>query len=210
MKIEEYSKYTIIMRGYTLEQAMAVVEVAVNYSNYFAVEVTLNTPDALNIITELNKNYGDRIKIGAGTVRQIEDARQAIAHGAKFLLGPHIFTKELIEYCKEHKILTIPAAMTPSEINLMFSLGADIVKIFPAATVQPHFFKDVQGPLGNLRLMAVGGVSLENAQSFIDSGAQYLGLGSSLFSKESIERLDKVAYKKALDELIDLIIDRED
>lgn len=205
MKKEEYPVFTVIMRNYTLKQADALVREMQDYSKYFCVEVTLNSTDAYNIISSLKNNYGDKIKIGAGTVRTLEELKQAVASGAEFVLGPHTFTNNMLSFCKENNIISIPGVMTPSEISTMFDQGADIVKVFPAAVVEPRFFKDVQGPLGKISLMAVGGVSKENIKDFYANGATYFGLGSSMFSKETLESLDKNEIKKTYEELIKLL-----
>nr|WP_248628982.1 bifunctional 4-hydroxy-2-oxoglutarate aldolase/2-dehydro-3-deoxy-phosphogluconate aldolase [Enterococcus cecorum] len=185
--MKNYPKYTIIMRGYTLEQSEAIIQAMEGLEDKFAVEMTMNTPNCIEYIKKLSKKYGDRRIIGAGTVRTLKDAKEAIEAGAKFLLGPHQFTQDIFDYADKHKVMTVPSAMTPTEINQMLASGADIVKIFPAAVVTPRFFKDVQAPLGKLPLMAVGGVSINNAKQFLNNGATYLGMGSGLFKKEDIE-----------------------
>lgn len=186
-----YPVFTVIMRGYSLAEADAITSAMSDFSEYFAVEVTLNTPNALEIIQHLSATYGSRVKIGAGTVRTLTDAQQAVAAGAEFLLGPHMFSKEILEFCRGQQIISVPSAMTPSEINEMVTAGASMVKIFPAAVVGSRFFKDVQAPLGKLPLMAVGGISEKNIAEFLTEGASFVGIGSGMFSKESIKHLDR-------------------
>ena len=188
--MNNYPKYTIIMRGYTLEQSDAIIQAMEGLEDKFAVEMTMNTPNCIENIKQLSKKYGDRRIIGAGTVRTLKDAKEAIEAGAKFLLGPHQFTQDIFDYADKHKVMTVPSAMTPTEINQMLASGADIVKIFPAVVVTPRFFKDVQAPLGKIPLMAVGGISVKNAKQFLDYGASYLGMGSGLFDKSDIENCD--------------------
>ncbi|GCF94716.1 2-dehydro-3-deoxy-phosphogluconate aldolase [Enterococcus florum] len=202
MKIKDYPRFTIIMRGYTFQQADAILKAMEGLEKNFAVEMTLNTPDALQQIRQLTEKYGDSIYIGAGTVRSIKDVKEAIHAGAQFLLGPHIFTQEMLDYAKQHQVLSVPAAMTPSEIDEMFTRGADIVKVFPASVVTPRFFKDVQAPLGKLPLMGVGGISIENAQSFLSNGASYLGLGSGMFNKKDLDDLASEKLAKSMRKLI--------
>ena len=205
MKLEEYPKLTIIMRGYSFEQAEAILKAMNGFEKDYAVEMTMNTENALENIKRLNAQFGDKIKIGAGTVRTIEDAKAAYAAGAKFLLGPHVFTKEMLAFANEKNILAVPAAMTPSEIDEMFKNGADIVKVFPAAVVTPRFFKDVQAPLGKLPLMGVGGVSSDNARAFFENQASYLGLGSGMFNKEDLKELNIPNLAKSLQLLLERI-----
>ena len=202
MKVTDYPRFTIIMRGYTYEQAEAILTAMKGFENDFAVELTLNTTDALKQLQQLCAKFGKTITIGAGTVRNISDAEGAIAAGAQFLLGPHTFTTEILSLAKTKKVLAVPAAMTPSEINEMFEKGADIVKIFPAAVVTPRFFADVQAPLGRLPLMAVGGISANNAKEFFDQGASYLGIGSNLFQYQDLQTGDIQRLAKSLQSLL--------
>lgn len=206
MNISNYPIFTIIMRNYSYEQADAIAQSLIGFKDYFAIEVTLNTNNAYDIIEKLVIKYGDEVNIGAGTVRNIEDTKKAINSGANFLLGPHTFTKEMIDICKHNEVLAIPSGMTPSEVNNMFELGADIVKVFPASVVGPKFFKDIQAPLGKLPLMAVGGVSPDNATSFLKNNASYVGIGSSMFTDDILRTLDKESliniYKKLINSIL--------
>ncbi|MGO2084035.1 bifunctional 4-hydroxy-2-oxoglutarate aldolase/2-dehydro-3-deoxy-phosphogluconate aldolase [Vagococcus sp.] len=202
MKLEDYPKFTIIMRGYTYEQAEAILLAMEGMEDKFAVEMTLNTPNAIEHIEKLNNKFGKRIYIGAGTVRTLKDAEEAIKAGAKFLLGPHVFTASMLELAKRKGVISVPAAMTPSEVNEMFSLGADIVKIFPASVVTPRFFKDIQAPLGQLPLMGVGGISSLNSQEFFANGASYLGMGSGIFNVEDIQNLEIKNLKQSLQNVL--------
>lgn len=200
MKVIDYPKTTIILRDIPYKKANIIVNALVDYKDDFAIEVTLNTRDALETIKKLKEKYKDTVYIGAGTVRTYEDMEEAIEAGVDFILGPHIFTKDMISLANNNNILVVPGAMTPSEVDLMFEYGADIVKIFPAAVLGPRFFKDIQAPLGELPLMAVGGVSKENVNEFFDYGASYVGMGSSMFPKEILESLDHKQISKTLKE----------
>lgn len=197
-----YPHFTVIMRGYTFNEADAILQALEGFETHFSVEMTLNTKGALDHISELTKRYGHRILIGAGTVRSLEDAKNAKEAGAKFLLGPHKFTQEIIDYAKTNDLIVVPAAMTPSEINEMFSLGADIVKVFPADAVSSKFFKDVQAPLGKLPLMAVGGVNADNAKDFLNQGASYVGIGSGMFNADDIKNCSVEGLRKSLENFI--------
>lgn len=205
MDINEYRKLTIIMRGFTEEQADLITKIASEYGDKIVIEMTLNSDNAFAQIQSLYNRYGDKIKIGAGTVRNLEQLKKAHEHGAQFVLGPHSFDSDMFEYCKKHEIISVPSAMTPSEVNSMLALGADIVKVFPAAVVTPRFFKDIQGPLGKIPLMAVGGVGKENIQKFYENGAEYAGVGSSMFNNEDLKNLDEHNLRQSIKEFIKLI-----
>jgi 2-dehydro-3-deoxyphosphogluconate aldolase/(4S)-4-hydroxy-2-oxoglutarate aldolase len=185
MDIKNFPKVTIILRGYNFDQVRTVMK-ALSQSSINSVEITLNTPGAIEMIKIFSKEFGSQLHIGAGTVTTLEQAKEAINAGVKFILSPVMLSKEIIDLCKEHSVITIPGAMTPTEIYKSFNDGADIVKVFPALSCSTRFFKDVKAPLGDLPLMAVGGVNMENSKEFLDNGADFLGIASGIFNKEDI------------------------
>lgn len=155
-----------------------------------SVEITMNTEGALSMIREAVERFGDSLSIGAGTVLTMEQLHDVVGAGADFVLSPVMFTREMLGYCRERKVIAVPAAFTPSEIYTQLTWGADIVKVFPAVTVGPSYFRQLAGPLGALPLMAVGGVNAENAQEFIKCGCPYLGVGSGMFRRADVSRGD--------------------
>jgi len=199
--MKNFSKVTVILRGYSYEQTKTVMEALVQSSNIRAVEITLNTEGALETIEKISKEYGDRISVGAGTVKNIEDAKNAIKAGAEFILTPIVVSKEVIDECKKHNVKSVIGAMTPTEIWWCYENGADIVKVFPAKACGPSYIKDIKAPLGNIPIMAVGGVSVDNAKELLHNGADYLGIGSNLFNKEDIDSKNIEALVNALKNL---------
>ncbi|WP_055669666.1 bifunctional 4-hydroxy-2-oxoglutarate aldolase/2-dehydro-3-deoxy-phosphogluconate aldolase [Desnuesiella massiliensis] len=185
MDIKNFPKVTIILRGYNYKQAKTVMK-ALAESSIKSVEITMNTEGALEAISKLSSEFGHTMNIGAGTVTTLDQAKAAIKAGAKFILSPVMLSKEIIDLCKENSVISVPGAMSPTEIYKSFEDGADIVKVFPAISCGIKYFKDVKAPLGNIPLMAVGGVSNENAREFLDNGADFLGIGSGIFNKEDI------------------------
>lgn len=155
-----------------------------------SVEITMNTEGALSMIREAVERFGDSLSIGAGTVLTMEQLHDVVSAGADFVLSPVMFTREMLGYCRERKVIAVPAAFTPSEIYTQLTWGAHIVKVFPAVTVGPSYFRQLAGPLGLLPLMAVGGVNAENAQEFIKCGCPYLGVGSGMFRRADVSRGD--------------------
>ena len=202
MKIEDYPKFTIIMRGYSFEEDRAILSAMKGLEKQFAGEVTMNTPGAAGTIKRLNDEFGKKLIIGAGTVLSFEDEIEAIDAGAKFALSACTFTKPMIEYAKKRGVITVPGMMTPSEVLQQLRYGADIIKIFPATTVGPKYFKDIQGPLNHIRLMAVGGISKNNVHQFFENGADYAGIGSGAFNKEDIQKKNINNLHESLLELI--------
>lgn len=198
--MKDLSKVTVILRGYTYEETKTVMEALIQ-SNIRAVEITLNTEGALETIEKISKEYGEKVNIGAGTIKNLEDAKKAIKAGAKFILTPIVVGKEVIDECKNNGVKSIIGTMSPTEVWWCYENGADIVKIFPAKACGPSYIKDIKAPLGNIPIMAVGGVSKENAKEFLSNGADYLGIGSGLFNKEDIENNNISGLVKSLKEL---------
>lgn len=183
--VKNFSRITAILRGYDYEQVDAVVGVLCN-SSISAVEITLNSGEAKNIIAHIAKKYGNTISVGAGTVLSEDDLQDVINCGADFVLAPNMFTKSMLALCKKYKIISVPGAFSPTEVNQCVKNGADIIKIFPARTVGHCFFKDIQAPFGRLSLMAVGGINIHNIREFFQSGASFAGIASGLFEKSDI------------------------
>ena len=195
-----FSAVTQVLRGYTYDQVKAVVEVLVD-SPVHNVEVTMNTPDAASLIHRLSREYGSVINVGAGTVLTLDELKLAHKAGATFVLSPTLFSEEMFAYCKEHGILSVPGAFTPTEVAHAFSLGADIVKVFPANEVSYSYAKKVCEPLGNLPLMAVGGVTTQNIAEVFAGGYRYVGTANGIFNKNDILTENKAALKLSVRKL---------
>lgn len=142
---------------------------------------------------------GERMMIGAGTVLNVEQAEAASKAGASFVLSPDT-NIEVIEKVKELGLVSVPGAMTPSEIMVAWNHGADIVKLFPAGVLTLDYYKAIKGPISHVPLMAVGGVGLENMRAFLDAGFCSCGIGSNivrndLIKEKRFEELTKLAEK---------------
>ena len=198
MELTKFPKVTIILRGYDYNQVKTVMEALEGQEERYALEITLNSPGVFETIRKIAEEYGSRFLIGAGTVLNMEDARKAVEAGAAFILSPVVLDADVIAYCKGKGVLTVPAAMTPSEVQSLKVAGADIIKIFPATSVDISHFKALMGPLGITPFMAVGGVNQENAGVFLENGAQFVGIGSGIFAKEDIQTCNIQNLKKSL------------
>jgi len=157
-----------------------------------AMEITMTTPDAVQIIKEFSGQIGDEFILGAGTVLDPETARAVILAGAQFVVSP-VTNIEMIKMAHRYDKAVFPGAFTPTEILHAWEHGADIVKVFPATKLGPQFFKDIHGPLPQIRLTPTGGVSLDNAGEFIRYGASCLGVGTALLNKKMIAESDWTA-----------------
>lgn len=152
------------------------------------VEVTMNTPGALNGIERIKALYPDML-VGAGTVLDAETARMSILSGASFILSPTL-KESTIEMANRYNVLMIPGVFTPTEVLLAHEYGAKMVKVFPIRSLGPSYITDLSGPLPYIKTMAVGGISLENAEEYLKVGANSLGIGSSLVDDKLIQKGD--------------------
>lgn len=193
-------KVTVILRGYDTDQVLSVVEQLVG-TKVNSIEVASNSPHAMESIAAVHREFASEVRVGVGTVTTIDIARQAVAAGAEFMLSPIMFTQEIFDLARTHGIVAVPAAFSPSEIQQMACMGADIIKVFPAGQLGPGYFKAVQAPLGKLPLMAVGGVDVSNVQSFFDAGATYAGIASGIFKPEDILRCNARGLSESIKRL---------
>ena len=144
-----------------------------------ALEVTMTVPRAIELIGEIAPALPAEFLIGAGTVVDAETARAAVHAGARFIVGP-VFRPAVIEAAHAAGAAAMPGCFSPTEILAAWDAGADVVKVFPATALGPSYFKDLRGPLPQVRLMPTGGVSLENAGEWIKAGAVAIGVGGAL------------------------------
>lgn len=150
-----------------------------------ALEITLDTPGALEMIRELKEKFQNRVLVGAGTVLDAVSAKSAIDAGSDFIFCPS-FDVETIQMTNRYGKISIPGVMTPTEIVQAYSAGADLLKIFPGAALGESYIKDLQGPLSHIPMMPTGGVNLDNVELFIKNGAVAVGAGGSLVDGKAI------------------------
>lgn len=184
-RVVETGAIAVIRMG-DAQKLMRVVE-AIREGGVTSIEITMTTPDALRVIEEAARAFADDedVLIGVGSVLDGTTARLAINAGAQFVVGP-VLNADVIETSHRYDVPAMPGAFTPTEVTRAHELGADIVKIFPASTVGPGFFKAVKGPMPHVKLMPTGGVSLTNAGDWLRAGACAVGVGSALLDKQAI------------------------
>lgn len=150
------------------------------------VEVTKNTPGAMKGIEKIQNLYPDLL-VGAGTVLDPETARQAILSGADFLLAPTLNT-DTLAMANRYNVLLVPGILTPTEALTAYEHGARMIKVFPIRNLGASYISDIKGPLNQLNVMAVGGVSLTNAEDLLKAGSCSLGVGSSLVDQKLVAK----------------------
>lgn len=151
------------------------------------------TVDAISgLISSLPKDA----VVGAGTVMNADQVDHACRAGAKFIISPNTSSEVILE-TKRLSMISIPGAMTPTEIALAWDLGADIVKLFPAGALGAEYYKSVKAPLKYIPLAAVAGVTEKNIKDFYDAGAAAFGISSSLYRKDYISAGDFESVRRA-------------
>ncbi len=152
-----------------------------------ALEVTMTVPRAVALIEELSGVLPQNCLIGAGTVMDAATAVDVMRAGARFVVGP-VLRRDVIAACRERDVPVMPGCFSPTEILEAWDAGADIVKVFPATSLGPSFFKDMRGPLPHVKLMPTGGVTRENAGDWIRAGAVAIGVGTALVDATAVSQ----------------------
>jgi 2-dehydro-3-deoxyphosphogluconate aldolase/(4S)-4-hydroxy-2-oxoglutarate aldolase len=183
---------------------LAETAAALRKGGVSAIEITMTVPGAVDIIRDMARTKMPGALVGAGTVLDAGTATDVIAAGADFVVSP-ITDRDTVLACRDAGVLVAPGAFTPTEIVAAWRGGADIVKVFPATSLGPQFFRDLRGPLPGVRLMPTGGVTIENARDFLAAGACCVGIGTALVDAKADEAGDWKALEVRARRLIDSI-----
>lgn len=154
-------------------------------------EITADSPDFLKSIELVKSEFGKDVTVGAGTVLDSITAKSAINAGAEFIFAPTT-SLETIKLTKRYGVVSIPGAMTPTEILTAYENGADLIKVFPANVLGPKYLSDIRGPLQHIPLMPTGGVNIGNVQDYFNNGAVAAGLGNSLVNTNVVIDQDEL------------------
>ncbi|GAB3196159.1 bifunctional 4-hydroxy-2-oxoglutarate aldolase/2-dehydro-3-deoxy-phosphogluconate aldolase [Geodermatophilus arenarius] len=171
-----------ILRGRSGERLAAACEVLLD-AGVRCLEVTMNTPGALDVVGRLTADAGAGTEIGVGTVRRPEEVDRAADAGAVFVVAPN--TDEAVgRRAAERGLAWYPGALTPTEIARAWDLGAAAVKVFPAGSAGgPRYLREVRGPLDDVLLVPTGGVGVEDVPGYLQAGAVAVGMGGPLLGR---------------------------
>ena len=155
------------------------------------VEFTLNTPGAFDRIEEFSRR--DDLIVGAGTVLTVEDARDAVRRGARFLVSP-VVDEAVIEEAVAQRVAAMPGTRTPTEMYRAFRAGAPLQKLFPAPATGPDYVRACLGPMPFLKIVPTSGVDERNAPGWLAAGAHAVGFVNPLFEPDDLRdgRFDRV------------------
>lgn len=186
-----------IVRGDFSTQHIVRAADALRSANVNVIEVTLNTPGALESIAQLRRNFSDTLLVGVGTVRTRAHAEQAIDAGAQFLVSPN-FDAASVAYSQTRDILHLPGVFTATEAQTAFAAGCRMVKLFPADLLGPAYLKALRAPLDDIAFVPTGGISARNIPDYARAGAAAVGVGSALLTDNAQSMEDIFARGAAL------------
>jgi 2-dehydro-3-deoxyphosphogluconate aldolase/(4S)-4-hydroxy-2-oxoglutarate aldolase len=152
------------------------------------IEMTMESEGVEDFLRSKKQFESDKVIFGAGTVTTLALAKKAIFAGAKFLVSPN-FNPEVVRFARDHDLPICCGAMTPTEIFAAHAAGADAIKVFPAGTLGPQYFKELRGPFPDIPLIATGGISVSNASLYFQAGADAIGVGNALVPSENRDDL---------------------
>ncbi|MGN7298099.1 bifunctional 4-hydroxy-2-oxoglutarate aldolase/2-dehydro-3-deoxy-phosphogluconate aldolase [Ferdinandcohnia sp. SAFN-114] len=182
-------KIIAIIRGVSEEQIVQTVG-ALEDGGISLVEVTFDhdKPDFIESTTKkiwkIRERFGDRVLVGAGTVLTEEEVVAAANAGAEYMISPNV-NESVIRKTVEFGKVSIPGALTPTEAEFAYRVGADFVKLFPAGDLGINYIKSLLAPLKHIPFLAVGGVNPTNIKEYLNLGISGVGIGGSLVNKET-------------------------
>ncbi|HEX4639560.1 MAG TPA: bifunctional 4-hydroxy-2-oxoglutarate aldolase/2-dehydro-3-deoxy-phosphogluconate aldolase [Chthoniobacterales bacterium] len=192
-----------VIRTDSIERALSASNAAVA-GGFRAIEITFSFPEASKAIAQLAQSNERDLLIGAGTILTREHVHEAVKAGALFLVSPCVLP-EVLDAARELQVAIIPGAFTPTEIYTAHSLGADIVKIFPAVKFGPEYLKAIRGPLPNIPIMPTSGVDASNVAEWFKAGAVAVGAVGTVFDPALIRNGDRDALTKRAWEFMDAV-----
>jgi len=194
-----------VIRVDTAEEAVGATR-ALLKGGVRGIEITYTIPGAGEVIARLAAacQAGDldpAMLLGAGSVFTAVQAREAIDAGARFLVSPCL-VRDAVEVARERGVTMLAGALTPTEIYAAYSLGADIVKVFPASHFGPRYLQEIHGPMPHIPLLPAGGIDASNAGDWLRAGAVALGAGGRIVDRTAIKNGDWATLTQRAHELM--------
>jgi 2-dehydro-3-deoxyphosphogluconate aldolase/(4S)-4-hydroxy-2-oxoglutarate aldolase len=175
-----------ILRLGAADDLVPVAE-AIGAGGVRAIEFTLTTPGAVRALGPPRARRGPEVALGVGTVLTREQAEEAIAAGAQFVVAPNL-CPAVIDACRAAGVPAVPGAFSPTEVAAAWDAGASLVKVFPVGSVGPRYIRDLRGPFPHIPMVPTGGVSLEGVAAFLQAGAAAVGVGGEMIPKDLLAR----------------------
>lgn len=185
------NKIIVILRGFARETLIPLAE-AMYDGGIRLIEITFSADGKISDeaiaadIKLLADHFGNRMHIGAGTVLKECQVELVKAAGGKFIISPDM-NEAIIRKTRELGLVSMPGALTPTEVQTAHLAGADFVKLFPVSTFGADYVKAITAPLSHIKLLAVGGVKDTNMREYLDAGACGFGIGTTIANKKFVE-----------------------
>lgn len=183
-------KLVVIVRGVESEKLLPLAQ-AMYDGGIRLLEITYSANGSVSDqqtaenIRMLSEALKDKMYIGAGTVLNEKQVELTAKAGGKFIISPDTCV-DVIKKTKELGLVSMPGAVTPSEIQTAHKAGADFVKLFPATNLGPDYIKAVTAPLSHIKLLAVGGIDCDNMLDYLKAGVCGFGIGSNIIDKKAL------------------------
>lgn len=184
-------KLVVIVRGVAREKLIPLAE-AMYEGGIRLMEITYDSSGAVDNketasnIELLVKHFGNKMHIGAGTVLTNEQVELTKNAGGEFIISPDTCESVIRKTC-ESDMVSMPGALTPSEIQAAYRYGADFVKLFPVTSLGTEYVKAIRAPLSHIKLLAVGGINENNMKDYLKAGVCGFGIGSNIVNKKLID-----------------------
>ena len=179
------TKLVAILRGIPVKQATDIAT-ALYDGGVRVLEFTFDHDDPDCVAHNCQRI---RAVIGCGTALTVQEVEASVEAGGQIVISPNVDVS-VIAKTKALGAISMPGALTPTEIVMAYNAGADIVKLFPAGTLGVPYIKAVRGPLGYIPMSAVGGVRPETIADFLNAGVCGFGVGGELVKKEFVRSGD--------------------
>lgn len=203
------NKLIVIIRGVEEDKLLPLVQ-AIYDGGVRLVELTYDnsgkTDDihTAQNIAMLKEHFGDIMYIGAGTVTNTERVELTYRAGGDFIISPDT-NADVIKATLHRQMVSIPGALTPTEIQTAVGCGADFVKLFPVTNMGADYVRAVRAPLNNIRMLAVGGINLDNIQQYRNCGICGFGIGSNITDKKLLESGDYAAVTALAEKYVNAV-----
>lgn len=205
----EKEKIIVIVRGVEKEKLLALTE-AMYQGGIRILEITysangdVSNEETAENIRMLAQRFAGKMYIGAGTVLTEEQVELTAKAGGTFIVSPDVYP-QVIEKTRALGLVSIPGALTPSEMQIAHRHGADFIKLFPVFALGDTYLKAVRAPLSHLKILAVGNVDEESIKKYLSAGACGIGLGTNIADKAKIEQNDWAGITKLAEKFVSLV-----
>ena len=202
----EFNQITLLMNGYTSEQMNCVASVLEETSCCIkGIAVKLNSEEDLKVVDQLIEVHGKSLDIGVSGVKNMKEVQLALDSDIDFMISAGMMTPEMLVVLRVNHVTAISGAMTPSEIENSIVNGANVIGVFPAGAMNLNYASMLKSAMGDMKLMAIGGINKKNVHYALSGGYDYVLIEDSIFNQEDIKSCNVNNLKKSLKEFEELL-----